>query len=125
VIELALWNAPLLSTAVPLYVALFILVGAPGVVMETGLVSYGQLATPDPQRVRAFGAMGLAANAGSAVGMLAAGLLSAPLGLSVILNAQALLYLAAGAVACRICVSLAMRRSQGRAVVALVGGICR
>jgi dipeptide/tripeptide permease len=104
VIELALWNAPLLSTALPLYVALFILVGAPGVVIETGLVSYGQLATPDTQRVRAFGAMGLAANAGSAVGMLAAGLLSAPLGLSVVLNVQALLYLAAGAVAAAVMV---------------------
>jgi hypothetical protein len=48
--------------------------------------------------------MGLAANAGSAVGMLAAGLLSAPLGLSVVLNVQALLYLAAGAVAAAVMV---------------------
>ena len=58
-----------------------------------------QLVTPDPERGRAFSALYLASSAGAAVGMLAGGLLSGPLGLSVLLNAQALLYLVGGALA--------------------------
>ncbi|HEX3814297.1 MAG TPA: MFS transporter [Mycobacteriales bacterium] len=99
IVELVLWNAPALSTATGLYVALFIVVGAPGVVLVTGIIGSLQRAGADHERGRIFGALGLASNAGQAVGMLAAGLLTAPLGLLTLLNAQALLYLGAGVVA--------------------------
>lgn len=98
-LSVAVWNAPCVSTATPLYVALFILVGAPGIVMSTGIISSLQLATTDSERGRAFAALGLAGNAGQSIGMLAAGLLTAPLGLMTVLNTQAALYFVAGIVA--------------------------
>jgi MFS family permease len=99
VIDLFVWNAPGLTTATALYVLLFAIIGAPGVVMETGLVSFLQLAGRDGERGRIFAALGLAEHAGQALGMLAAGVLTAPLGLMAMLNAQAGLYLAAGGLA--------------------------
>jgi MFS family permease len=98
-VALVLWNAPLVSTSIPVYVALFIVAGAPGVVLGTGLISAVQTGTDDDSRGRVFGAFGLIGNVGQAAGMLAAGLLAAPLGLLSILDAQAVLYLAAGAIA--------------------------
>jgi MFS family permease len=100
-LSLVVWNAPFVTTATGLYVGLFILVGAPGIVMSTGIVSSLQVATTDSERGRAFSALGLAGNIGQAIGMLAAGLLAAPLGLMTLLNTQAAVYLAAGAVAAR------------------------
>ncbi len=99
-LDLTIWNLPPVTTAVGPYVVLFIVAGAPGVVMETGLISFLQLAGSDRQRGRIFGALTLADNAGQAVGMLAGGLLTGPLGLMGLLNAQGCLYLAAGALAC-------------------------
>lgn len=98
-VDLVLWNAPLLSTNMALYVVLFIVIGAPGIVLGTGLISALQLDTDDTNRGRVFGAFGLISNLGQAVGMLAAGLLATPLGLLSILNTQAVLYLAAGGIA--------------------------
>ncbi len=46
-LDLAIWNAPQLTTGPALYVALFILVGAPGIAMMTGLISAVQEATDD------------------------------------------------------------------------------
>src|SRR5262249_24503435 len=97
--DLTIWNLPPLTTAAGVYVLLFVVAGAPGVVMEAGLVSFLQLAGPEHQRGRVFGALTLADNAGQAVGMVAAGLLTAPLGLMGLLNAQGCLYLAAGGLA--------------------------
>ncbi len=107
-IDLVLWNAPALTTTAAFYVVLFIVVGAPGVMMVTGLVSSLQLAGADAERGRIFSALGLAGNAGQAVGMIAAGTLTGPLGLMTILNTQACLYLGAGGVAAR----LLVRRSE-------------
>jgi MFS family permease len=100
-LSLVVWNASSVTTATSLYVGLFILVGAPGIVLSTGIVSSLQLATTDRERGRAFSALGSAGNIGQAIGMLAAGLLAAPLGLMTLLNTQAALYVAAGAVAAR------------------------
>lgn len=100
-LDLTIWNAPPITTAVVVYVILFVIVGAPGVVMETGLISFMQLSGREGERGRIFGALTLVDNAGQAVGMLAAGLLTAPLGLMGVLNAQGCLYLAAGALAAR------------------------
>jgi MFS family permease len=99
VIDLGIWNGPLLSTSEVLYVMLFVVAGAPGVIMETGLISYLQAAGGDGERGRIFGAFGLADNAGQAVGIVAAGTLTSPLGLMTLLNAQGGLCLAAGVLA--------------------------
>jgi MFS family permease len=99
VLDLIVWNAPAVTTATWFYVALFMVVGAPGVVMETGLISGLQMASADAERGRVFGALTFVSNAGQAIGMLAAGALTASVGLMGLLNAQGCLYLAAGALA--------------------------
>ncbi|HEX8081796.1 MAG TPA: MFS transporter [Jatrophihabitans sp.] len=100
-IELVLWNAPSLTTAWALYVALFILVGSPGIAVVTGLVSIFQRAVGEEERGRAFSALNLAINAGQGIGMLSAGLLTTTLGLLPLLNGAAVLYLVAGIIAAR------------------------
>jgi MFS family permease len=107
-LDLAVWNASTLTTAVPVYIALFIAVGAPGVVMETGLISLLQVSSAADERGRVFGALTFVSSAGQAVGMLAAGILAGPVGLMPMLNAQGCLYLAAGLLALR---ALVPRRS--------------
>lgn len=99
VLDLLIWNVAALTTSTPLYVGLFALIGAPGIVLTTGLISSVQADSSGPERGRVFSAYGLVGNAGQAVGMLAAGLLTGPLGLLTLLNVQALIYLATGAFA--------------------------
>lgn len=98
-IGLAVWNASLVTTSPALYVGSFIVVGASGVGLVTGLISSFQIETSDDQRGRGFGALDLAENSGQAVGIVIAGLLAPPLGLMAVLELQGALYLAAGAVA--------------------------
>jgi MFS family permease len=98
-LSLATWNAPGVSTAEPLYVALFISAGAPGVVLMTGLISALQQSAAEGQRGKAFAIAGVAASAGQAIGMVAGGLLGDPLGVVTILDAQGALYLVAGLLA--------------------------
>ncbi len=100
-LDLAIWNAPRLTTAVPLYVVLFIAAGVPGVAMVTGLLSVVQRATPDGRRGTVFAAFGLAASVGQAIGMIGGGLLGDRWGVVAVLNGQAVLYLLAGLVAAR------------------------
>jgi predicted MFS family arabinose efflux permease len=98
VLSLIIWNGSLFTNAEPLYVGLFVAVGAPGVVAVTGLFSMLQEAGHD--RVgRVFGAVTTVFAAGQAIGMIAAGLLGDRLPLVVLLNIQAGLYLVAAAVA--------------------------
>jgi MFS family permease len=101
VISLLVWNLPALTTAPAVYAVLFAIVGAPGVVMGTGLISFLQQAGDSSEHGRIFGALGLADNAGEAVGMIAAGLLTGPLGLGAILDLQGCIYLVTGLVAVR------------------------
>jgi predicted MFS family arabinose efflux permease len=96
-LDLTIWNGPALTRSAALYAALFALAGAPAVVMETGGISFLQAAVSDSQRGRAFAAVGLTENAGQALGIVAAGLLTAPLGLTALLDAQGGLYLVSGA----------------------------
>ncbi len=100
-LDLAIWNAPHLTTGAPLYVLLFAVVGAPGIVSVAGLTAFVQEATDDPLLGRAFAALGMAFNGFQAVGMLLAGVLSGPAGLLPVLNAQGLLCVAAGLVSLR------------------------
>lgn len=96
-VDLTIWNGPLLTRSEGVYVALFVLAGAPGVMMETAGVSFLQDVAGERERGRVFAALGLAENAGQAVGIVAAGVLTAPLGLMPLLDGQAALYLAGGA----------------------------
>jgi MFS family permease len=101
-ISLLVWNLPALTTAPAVYAVLFAAVGVPGVVMSTGLISFLQQAGDGAEHGRIFGALGLADNAGQAVGMIAAGVLTGPLGLRAILDLQAGVYLVTGLVAVRV-----------------------
>ena len=100
-LDLAIWNASALTRAEPLFVALFIAVGAPGLALLAGLNTGIQRVTDHGQRGRAFAAMGLAMAMGEAVGMLAAGALGDSVGVVTLLNVQGALYLLAAAVAAR------------------------
>jgi MFS family permease len=100
-LDLSIWNAPHLTHAEPLFVALFIVVGAPGLALLTGLTSAIQQVTQEGQRGKVFAAMGVAAAVGQAVGVLLAGLLGDSLGVVTVLDVQGLLYLVAGAIAAR------------------------
>ena len=51
-VEAAIWNGPAVTTALPLYVVLFAVVGAPGVVVMSGLTSVLLTATPEAFRGR-------------------------------------------------------------------------
>lgn len=95
-ISLLVWNLPSLTSDVALYAVLFAVVGAPGVFMGTGMISFLQQSGGEHERGRIFGALGLADNAGEAVGMVVAGLLTGPLGLGAVLDLQAGIYLATG-----------------------------
>ncbi|MET7419005.1 MFS transporter [Dactylosporangium sp. NPDC005555] len=99
VLSLIVWNGPAVTTALPVYVTLFILVGAPGVVMLTGLATLLQQETTDSTRGKVFGVFGAVYEGSSGAGMLAAGVLADRIGVMPMLNLQAALYLAAGATA--------------------------
>lgn len=98
VLDLLIWNGSLVTNAQPLYVGLFIAIGAPGVIAVTGLFSALQEAGQG--RVgRVFGAVTTVFAAGQAVGMIVAGLLGDRVSLVPMLNVQASLYLLAALVA--------------------------
>jgi MFS family permease len=95
----ATWNLPRATTAEPVYVALFICFGIPGIAMASGLISTLQQVTSDGERGRVFAAFGAAFALGQAVGMLAAGILGDRLGVVPLLNVQAICYLIGGVAA--------------------------
>jgi predicted MFS family arabinose efflux permease len=90
------WNLPHATTAEPVYAALFICSGIPGIAMLSGLISSLQQATTDGERGHVFAAFGAAFALGQAVGMIAAGILGDRLGAVPLLNVQAICYLAGG-----------------------------
>ncbi len=98
-ISLLTWNAPLLTTAIGLYVGLFIIVGVPGVATMTGLLTTIQSSTPDTHLGRVFSAFETGAGALQAVGVLLAGALADRLGVVAILNVQASIYVLCGGLA--------------------------
>jgi MFS family permease len=98
-IDLAIWNLPGLTTSEGLYLGLFIAVGAPGAAYVAGASTQLQQLTADGMRGRVFSTFGSVLNVGQTLGMIAAGVLADRLPLIVILDAQAGLYLLAGALA--------------------------
>jgi MFS family permease len=101
-LDLAIWNAPTITSAEPLYIVLFIAAGAPGIGLQTGLTSAMQRATREGQRGAVFAAMGVAMAIGEATGIIAAGVLGDRLGVVGVLDAQGVLYLIAGLLAARL-----------------------
>lgn len=97
VLSLAIWNLPLVTTNLWPYLVLLAVVGAPGVIMVTAFVSALQTASAPALRPGAFAAMGLVFAVGQGVGLLLGGLADAGVPLSVLLQAQGTMYLAAAA----------------------------
>lgn len=98
-VAVLMWNLPHVTTAEPVYAALFICSGIPGVALLSGLISWLQEGTADGERGRVFAAFGAVFALGEAVGMLAAGILGDRLGAVPLLNVQAICYLAGGVAA--------------------------
>jgi MFS family permease len=98
-IDLAIWNGPLLTTAIWLYLGLFVAAGIPGIGVLTGLTALVQEYTGDAYLGRVFATYLGSFNGLMAVGMLLAGLLGDTVGVVTVLNGQAALYLLAGVVA--------------------------
>ena len=98
-IDLAIWNGPALTTALWLYLGLFVAAGIPGVGVLTGLRALVQERTGDAYLGRVFATYLGSFNGLMALGMLLAGLLGDAVGVVTVLNGQAALYLLAGVVA--------------------------
>lgn len=98
-VSLAAWNLSFATSAMPVYVVLFGVVGAPGVLMGAGLTSLLQQATDDRRRGTAFAALGQAEAAGQAVGLLLGGALQAVVGTLPLLEVQAACHVAAAVLA--------------------------
>jgi MFS family permease len=99
VVDLAIWNGPLVTTAGWLYLGLFVAAGIPGIGVMTGLTALVQERTGDAYLGRVFATYLGSFNGLMALGMLAAGLLGDAVGVVAVLNGQAALYLLAGLVA--------------------------
>lgn len=98
-ISLTTWNLPALTTAIGFFLALFAVVGIPGVAVSTALLTSVQSSTPPTHLGRVFAAFEAGSAALAAVGVLAAGALADRFGVAPILDVQALLYVACGATA--------------------------
>jgi MFS family permease len=99
VIDLAIWNGPMVTTGDWLYLGLFVAAGIPGIGFLTGLTALVQERTEDAYLGRVFATYYGAFNGLMALGMLLAGLLGDAVGVVPVLNGQAGLYLLAGLVA--------------------------
>jgi MFS family permease len=98
-IDLAIWNGPVVTTAAWWYLGLFVAAGIPGIGVLTGLTALVQEHAGDAYLGRVFATYLGSFNGLMAVGMLLAGLLGDTLGVVTVLNGQAALYLLAGAIA--------------------------
>ncbi len=98
-IGLITWNAPRLTTAVPLYVALFIAAGVPAVACSVGLMAAAQQFTPPQHLGQLVGTVEAVSAAGVALGTLAAGVLVDRVPVDWLLDGQAAVYLLCGTIA--------------------------
>ena len=95
-ISLLTWNLAPVTTALGVYVGLFIAVGIPGVATSTGMITIIQRTAPPEAMGRVVAAVTTVAGAAQGVGLLAAGLLVEHIDVVAVLNGQASLYLACG-----------------------------
>jgi MFS family permease len=99
VLSFAIWNAVIVTTAVPVYATLFALVGFPAVAVMVGLTTAIQTLSPPSHLGRVYAAYDTSSTALQAVGVLAAGALADRIGVAPILDVQALIYVTCGLVA--------------------------
>lgn len=95
VLTVVVWNLSYATHTLWPYVVLFALVGAPGVLMGSGLTSLLQLGAAEHARPAVFAALGLGVAVGQAVGMLGAGALQGVVGTMPLLEVQAAAYVLA------------------------------
>ena len=95
-IDLLIFNVPVLFPSVPLVIALFVLVGLPGVGFSTSLMALFQSRVADAYRGRIFGAYGTTFALLSLVGMAFAGAMGDVLGPVPVLNVQGAGYMVVG-----------------------------
>jgi predicted MFS family arabinose efflux permease len=93
------WNAPAVTTALWVAVALFATSGLPGAALQVGAVTSLQTASAPEVLGRVVGVIGATEAAGNALGSIAAGVLVDRVRLSVLLNAQVAIYLLCGVLA--------------------------
>ncbi|NUT96196.1 MAG: MFS transporter [Saccharothrix sp.] len=110
------WNGVHVTTAFAFYLAVFVVCGAPGVMAGAGMMSVLQLHTSDTVRGRVLATFGSLYDGFQALGMVLAGALTTPLGLTALLNTQAALYLGAGLLV------LLVRPAPANALAAPVAG---
>jgi len=110
--SLVIWNAPQVTTAFALYVALFVAVGAPALTTMTGLMTVVQTHAAPKVRGRVMSTVLAVLGGVQAGGMLVAGLVGTGAGLTAALEVQGGLYLAAALVAR----GLAPRARRGRSL---------
>jgi MFS family permease len=110
-VSLLAWNSPALTTDTWWYVGLFAAVGIPAAALTTGLITGIQRASPPGVLGRTLSLMQAAQALGQGTGILAAGLLSASISLTVLLNLQAGCYVACALVAA---MGFARRRRRRR-----------
>ena len=95
-IDLVIFNSPAFIPVFGLTVALFVLVGIPGIASLTGLQSLTQASTPDAYRGRVSSAFFTTGAVLGLIGTSVAGALGDHLGVVTVLNVQGAVYILAG-----------------------------
>jgi predicted MFS family arabinose efflux permease len=98
-VSLVFWNAPPLSEALWVYVALFALSGIPGSALAVGIVTTVQIASPPAVLGRVVGVMRSVESIGQAAAAIVTGVLVDAVPLTTLLDAQASVYLVCGLLA--------------------------
>ncbi len=96
VISMLTWNLYSVTTALWVYVGLFIVVGIPAVATSAGTITIVQKVTPADALGRVIASMETLGGASQGLGLLAAGLLVQHLNVVTILNGQATVYIVCG-----------------------------
>jgi MFS family permease len=107
-IDLAIFNYPRFSSEFLPVLALFVVVGVPGVIGMTGVNTLLQTSVADAFRGRVFGAFGMVASLMALIGLTLAGMIGDRVGVISVLNIQGAGYIVAGLMV------LALLRGSGR-----------
>ncbi|HEY2557036.1 MAG TPA: MFS transporter [Diaminobutyricibacter sp.] len=97
-ISMLTWNLYPVTTALWVYVGLFIVVGIPAVATSAGTITIVQKVTPADALGRVIASMETLGGASQGLGLLAAGLLVAHVDVVAILNGQATVYIVCGVI---------------------------